>query len=580
MTSPASAARSTPFRILLVEDNYGDADLVREALAGKAAQVAIEHVESLGQAQALLQSGGVDIVLLDLSLPDATGVEGVARLHAESPEIPIVVLTSSTDDALGSRALQAGAQDYLIKGQTDEWLLIRAMRYAIERQELYASRRRLLAQEQGARAAAEAEQQRKSFLAEMSMVLAATIDADDLKAQLAEVVARAVPRFADCCILLRAGPRFPGEVLAVRHVLPEKEAIVRDLVSGAEGENERAGEVGLEGAAAPRVAPGGPTSDDLTAMGTFNTSLVGTLSVCSAVVARLDSHDASGGTLMFFYTIESGRHHEPEERSMIANLAQAASYAVENARLYKEVQRAVSLREEFVSIASHELRTPLSTLTLQLTGLRNTITTLPDPKPERLLVQCGKIEKQAARLTKLVSDLLDVAQSSAGHLTLERQSIDLGELTREMVERFAEEASKAGCAVELRVRDAAVGRWDRMRLEQLLTNLLSNALKYGRGKLVEIDVSATPEHAVLSICDHGIGIAAIDVSRIFERFERAVSTRQFAGLGLGLHISREIVRAHGGSIEVKSRLGEGATFLVTLPLTRPASSPGLEGGAR
>ena len=151
--SPPSAPPSV-FRILLVEDNPGDADLVREALTTASSRVQIEHVDSLAEAGSRLAAGNVDVVLLDLSLPDATGLQAVERLHGSAPEVPIVVLTGVQDEVLGARALQAGAQDYLVKGQTDEWLLVRAMRYAIERQQIQADRTRLLAQEHAARVAA------------------------------------------------------------------------------------------------------------------------------------------------------------------------------------------------------------------------------------------------------------------------------------------------------------------------------------------------------------------------------------------------------------------------------------------
>lgn len=182
-TLPSSAPRV--FRILLVEDNPGDADLVRAALASASDRVEITHVESLSAARTRLVAGGVDVVLLDLSLPDATGVYGVEHLHGVAPPIPIVVLTGSHDEALGASVVQAGAQDYLVKGQTDEWLLIRAMRYAIERHQLRAERARLLAQAIAARLVAGARRDRASFLAEVSLLLTGSLDDAGLDERLA-----------------------------------------------------------------------------------------------------------------------------------------------------------------------------------------------------------------------------------------------------------------------------------------------------------------------------------------------------------------------------------------------------------
>jgi signal transduction histidine kinase len=256
---------------------------------------------------------------------------------------------------------------------------------------------------------------------------------------------------------------------------------------------------------------------------------------------------------------------------MMRDLARSASLAVENARLYNEARRAVSLREEFVAIASHELRTPLTTLTLQLDALKRLAAEAHEPLRERLLGKHERIQKQTGRLEQLVNDLLDMAQSRADHLALDVQTIDLRYLAQQVKERFAEVAAAAGCALSVQAPEPVVGRWDPRRLEQLLTNLMSNAMRYGKGKSVEIACSNGQHGAELSVRDHGIGIASADARRIFERFERAVSARQFSGLGLGLHIAHRIATAHGGSIDVHSELGQGATFLVRLPLEPPAA---------
>jgi signal transduction histidine kinase/CheY-like chemotaxis protein len=568
--SPPSV-RPPLFRILLVEDNPGDADLVREALASASDRIEIAHVDSLAGARERLAVGSIDVVLLDLSLPDATGLQGVERLHGAAPDVPIVVLTGNQDEVLGARAVQAGAQDYLVKGQTDEWLLVRAMRYAIERQQVHVERTRLLAQEHAARVAAEAHRERAAFLAEVSVRLAGSLDDAGLDERLGEVAALAVPRFADCCVIARFGAS-TRRLVAVKHVAAEKELIVRALYPDA-----------TAGAALPAAKPVEergqsvpPPSAASALVGTAqdppSSAMIHDLAASSVMTARLDSHEGTEGTITFLHTVESGRLHSPEDRTMMQDLARSASLAIENARLYNEVRRAVSLREEFVSIASHELRTPLTTLTLQLDGLRGLLADVHEPLRARLLEKHLKLHKQAGRLEQLVNDLLDVAQSSAAHLTLDLHRVDLCQLTRQVTDRLAEVASKAGCTVEIRAKEPVVGRWDPRRLEQLLTNLLSNALKYGKGKRVEIDCSNALGAAALSIRDHGIGIAPADAARIFERFERAVSARQFSGLGLGLHIARSIAIAHGGSIVVRSELGQGATFLVSLPFEPPSPS--------
>ncbi|MGZ3459899.1 MAG: sensor histidine kinase, partial [Archangium sp.] len=175
-------------------------------------------------------------------------------------------------------------------------------------------------------------------------------------------------------------------------------------------------------------------------------------------------------------------------------------------------------------------------------------------------------EHTSQRLGALVDELLDAGRITAGRLKLEREEVDLATLARDAVGRMSEALARTGSEVKLVADAQVVGRWDRVRLEQVVGNLLSNAAKYGRGQPVEVRVEAGHDgRARLVVKDHGIGIAPEDQARIFERFERAVNGRQFHGLGLGLWISREIVESHGGHIQVQSAPGEGSTFTVELP---------------
>jgi signal transduction histidine kinase len=183
------------------------------------------------------------------------------------------------------------------------------------------------------------------------------------------------------------------------------------------------------------------------------------------------------------------------------------------------------------------------------------------PAREKLAAGLDTLERQTERLARLVSDLLDVSRITAGKLTLHREAVDLAEIAREMVERYAG-ASRS--RIELRAVPT-LGNWDRVRLEQVATNLLANAVKYGEGKPIEVVVEPTDAGAVLVVRDRGIGIAPQDVERIFGRFERAISSTSYGGLGLGLYIAQQIAVAHGGKISVASAPGQGATFTLALP---------------
>ncbi|MFN7135057.1 MAG: sensor histidine kinase [Myxococcales bacterium] len=187
---------------------------------------------------------------------------------------------------------------------------------------------------------------------------------------------------------------------------------------------------------------------------------------------------------------------------------------------------------------------------------------------ERLRTDVEALQRQTRRLSELVNDLLDVSRIGSGRFTLELDEVDLCELVREVTARFDAEAARAGTSLELHVDcEAAVGQWDRMRLEQVISNLLSNALKYGPGTPIHIGVQREGRLARLVVRDEGIGIAPEALHRIFEKFERGVSDRHYGGLGLGLYVTRQIVEALGGTVRAASELGQGATFTVELPLS-------------
>jgi PAS domain S-box-containing protein len=237
-------------------------------------------------------------------------------------------------------------------------------------------------------------------------------------------------------------------------------------------------------------------------------------------------------------------------------------------RLETQLLKAVRDRDDFLSIASHELRTPLTTLRLEIEGLKRSLAVRPDAALASGLFarNVDVAGTQTTRLVALVENLLDVSRLASGRLELETSRFDLSELVSEVIARLRPTLDAARCPVEAVELTSAVGVWDRMRIEQVVSNLISNAIKYGAGKPIEVCVKTDPASARLTVRDHGIGIAPEDRQRIFHRFERAASGAHYGGFGLGLWISREIVVAQGGSIDLDSTPGEGSTFTVTLPL--------------
>ncbi|MBG6075219.1 hybrid sensor histidine kinase/response regulator [Polaromonas sp. CG_9.11] len=240
------------------------------------------------------------------------------------------------------------------------------------------------------------------------------------------------------------------------------------------------------------------------------------------------------------------------------------------------LQKALNMRDEFMSVVAHELRTPLNTLFM-------------DVQMRKMLLERGKVavfdaaylEKMVARdqrqvqsMVRLIDDMLDVTRIRSNRLSIRPGPVDLPGLLCRVTGNLSHQAQAAGSAITLHADQPVTGCWDEFRIEQVVTNLLTNALRYGNGKPVEVSLVLLGDSVVLHVRDQGKGIPARDQQRIFDPFERAVGQDDSTtGLGLGLYITRQLVEAHGGTISVQSREAEGALFSVTLPLAVPATAP-------
>jgi signal transduction histidine kinase/PAS domain-containing protein len=415
------------------------------------------------------------------------------------------------------------------------------------------------------------------FLSEASAVLASSLD---YEATLRNVARLAVPMLADWCMVDLVQPDGTLQQVEAVCAIPEDTELAR-----------RAMRFGVT----PQLPPQHPVSQAFMQgrpmlIERFTPELIGKIAQ-SEQHARLIAATGArsliavpmvvrGRTLgvLTFFTSRSGRHYTAAELTVLGDLAQRAALSVENARLYREAQDAIRLRDEFLSIASHELKTPLTPLSLKLQMLANE-TRRQSESPFRSAVEdyIAVGLRQVKKLTELVSDLLDVARIAGGRLRLELDEVELGALVREVVTRYEPEAARAGSRLTLEEPPEAVtGHWDRLRLEQVITNLVDNAIKYGSGNPIHVSLDSDASWARLRVKDEGIGIAPEHLSRIFQRFERAVSERHYGGLGLGLYITRTIVEALGGSIQVESSPGLGTTFTVVLPRTQAAHGSSVE----
>jgi signal transduction histidine kinase len=291
----------------------------------------------------------------------------------------------------------------------------------------------------------------------------------------------------------------------------------------------------------------------------------------SAVVVPLRIRDTVIGALSL--SSATPNRFGRADVELATELGRRMALALDNARLLDATRRALHLREEFLRIASHELRTPLASLRMSAESLLRAAEKKRAVSPEIMDRTLRRVLGNTARLEQLTSELLDTTRIEEGRLEMNLAEVALDAIVREAMEHLEPALAAAGSPVSIECAAPILGRWDPSRLEQVVTNLVTNAAKFGAGKPIEIRIERAGESARLSVTDHGIGIDPARLPHVFDRFERAVPSSSYGGLGLGLYIARSIVAAHGGTITIESRLGAGSTFTVNLPCAEPERTP-------
>ncbi|ABS25705.1 ATP-binding protein [Anaeromyxobacter sp. Fw109-5] len=456
---------------------------------------------------------------------------GSAGAHAALRRNPLVLPEES-------RAISAAYAEILTSLQVSPAELERKREYHRERERLLLH---------------EAEAQR--LLAEISGRLGASLALEDVARA---AVRLPVPQLAQAAVLwlAPAGGR-PGRAW-VAHPDPEREGAAREAAERAAAHLEEVTSVSRALATGrPVVRPEGPDP--------------GWPEPLRAAVGRMRELTlpllAGRKPLGSLTLLGAPRSEGADDIALAEEVARRLAIALENARLYERAEEAVRARDEFLAVASHELKTPLTPLRIRIHALerlvaRDELASVPREKLVQLL--CGA-EEQVLRVVGLVDDLLDATRISARRLKLRPEPMDLVASVRAVVERHATELAEARCAVHVDAPDEARGVWDRLRVEQVITNLLLNAAKYAPGTRVDVRVRSDGARACVAVHDGGAGISPEDQERIFLPFERAARYLEVSGFGLGLFIVRQIVEAHGGRVTLASAPGQGTTFTIELP---------------
>jgi PAS domain S-box-containing protein len=563
--SPARERRPGEPRplVLLADDNADMREYVRSVLEQR------YEVEAVADGQVALEAARrrrPALVLTDVMMPRLDGVALLRALRGDPGlrTVPVILLSALAGEESRVGGLEAGADDYLVKPFSARELLARVTTNV----EL-ARAREEAEHERAARAAAEEAERRSALLAEAGSLLSESLDYGQTLTRLGDFCVKSL---ADWCVLdLVEG----GELrrLAGACADPGKEPLLSRLRERYPARRDSPHPAARALRAGEPVWVPAFTDEQLRGMceDDEHFEIVRALGTRSAVVVPLVARGKALGVL----SLGSGTpgRYARTDLELVKEVAHRAGIAIDNARLHGQTQRAVRLRDEFLLVASHELRTPLTPLTMSLRTLQRWQRSERRELPAAISESVELAARQGDRLKKLINEMLEVSRMGNGRPKLDLSEVDLEAVVRAVAARFEPELARAGCPLSVRCDGPVTGRWDASKLDQVVTSLLSNAIKFGAGGPIEMSLAEEGGKALLSVRDHGIGIDPAHQARIFERFERAVSAKNYGGLGLGLYISRATVEAHGGTIKVESQPGAGSSFTVEIPCAGPPRAP-------
>lgn len=491
-------------KILLVEDNPADADLLAELLeVSVGVEWELVSVEFLHSAIAHLSKQPFDIVLLDLSLPDSHGLETLTRLRKVAPDTAMVVMTGMDDEALGLKSVRLGAQDYIVKGQITTQLLVRTIRYAIERSQTFQMLR-------------ESERRFRAIF-NSSFQLTKLLTPDGIVLEVNETALEFTGMQAKNII------GHPIWQQPIWQQSPNAKEQLKEAIAKA-------------------------------AMGEFFRSEIDLLGNGGQIVTvDLSLKPVKNETGQVLLLIAEARD--------ISDRKRAESEILKTLAREKELSE---LRAKFVAMVSHEFRTPLTTIQFSTALLQDYSSNWSIEKRNTHFV---RIQLAIKRMTELLEDILVVGKIEANTLQFQPVSLNLEKFCRQMVEEQQLNDSNQHPIALIFTGDNSDAQMDEKLMQQILGNLLSNAIKYSPvGSSVQLHLQCQNGQALFQIKDQGIGIPQADQERIWETFYRATNVGTISGTGLGLAIVKRAVELHGGKIAIHSQKDQGTTFTITLPL--------------
>jgi signal transduction histidine kinase len=544
-------------KVLLVEDDEVDRRLVERLLAkcSQPVEFAVESVGSMSAAAVSLGGRKYDLVLLDLGLPDSSGIETVQKINEVNQRTPIVVLTGSDDEETGLLAIKSGATDYLVKGQSLENLLVRTMLYALEREKekkliLETNRRLQDTSQELFRAKQELEKK-----------------ANALQKTQEELELRLEERIVE---LSKANELLTKLKQSERALQASEANLLKVIVTSPDGivVVDRDGTVQFVN----------PTAESL--FGCKAEELLGELFGLPLVKDEAMEVDivnyGVGPGIAEMRVVETEWNGKKANLILLQDITErklAEERLIEANEKLKEYNQ---LKDEFISTASHELRTPLSII---MAAIRIILDEIPGEIVEKQRDVLTTAMKNVQGLSKIVDSLLSIAKIEAGKLDLQKTVVNICELIKDTVSNCKALAQEKSLSLDFEVPEQRIDIClDPDEIKEVLMNLISNSIKFtSEGGWIKVTCTDRDGEVLVSVRDSGVGIAEEDIPKLFDKFTqfgRKAGPGE-KGTGLGLAIVKKLIVMHGGKIDVESEVNQGTTFTITLPLTTEATAEAL-----